>query len=141
MDSTETLAQFLDIEANSNTPERGGKSNQQGKVTAYLFPNVLEKAKNVSGLFSLLVVVTVQKISLPDTFFPKLICSYLTRYLESILQRELAFIDGMVIPFVCNVAKVLTQIWEFIFPVHLNHIVWVSKKMEDKATHSFHMSA
>ena len=141
MDSTETLAQFINIEADPHTPEKGGKSNHQGKVIAYLFPDVLEKAKNISGLFSLLAVVTVQKISLPDSFFLTLICSSLTRYLESILQRELVFIDGMVIPFVCNVARALSQVWEFIFPVLFNHIVWVSKKMEGKQMHSFPISA
>ena len=53
------------------------------------------------------------------------------------LNHELDFIDGMVIPYVCDSTRAFSQIWEVNFPDLFNHTLWLPKKVDGRGVKRF----
>lgn len=72
-----------------------------------------------------------------DSCIPSFACSHIRAPLEMALQKELDFIDGMVIPYVCDPTRALSHVWEVNFPDLFNHTLWLPKKLDGNPAKRF----
>ena len=68
-----------------------------------------------------------RSVSLSDSHIPSFICSPIRNAFEIALDGGLDFIDGMVIPYVCDSTRAFSQVWEANFPDLFNHTLWLPK--------------
>ncbi len=131
------IAQILDQKFDSLTYAREWKTRQRSKIIAYLFPDVPEEIIHASGCFPLPIMDQGLQTPNADALLPQFLCSIIKQPLEMALDGALDFIDGMVIPYVCDSTRAFSHVWEANFPSLFNHTLWLPKKHEGKSSKSF----
>ncbi|MBW2122194.1 MAG: 2-hydroxyacyl-CoA dehydratase [Deltaproteobacteria bacterium] len=137
MDFQQILAELVATQTDPHTRARQWKSANQGTVIAHLLPDVPEEIIHASGALPLAVTGVDRGTSLAESHIPSFVCSLLRNPLEMALRRELEFIDGMVIPYVCDSARAFSQVWEANFPDLFNHTLWLPKKVSGDSAKQF----
>lgn len=131
------IAQILDRKFDSLTYAREWKTRQRSNVIAYLLPDVPEEIIHAAGCLPLPIMDQGLKTPNSDSLLPQFLCSIIKQPLEMALDGTLDFIDGMVIPYVCDATRAFSHVWEANFPSLFNHTLWLPKKHEGKSSKSF----
>ena len=131
------IAQILDRKFDSLTYAREWKTRQRSKRIAYLLPDVPEEIIHAAGCFPLPIMDLGLQTPNADSLLPQFLCSIIKQPLEMALDGTLDFIDGMVIPYVCDSTRAFSHVWEANFPSLFNHTLWLPKKHEGKSSKSF----
>lgn len=129
MDFQQILAELLTNRSDPRSRARQWKSSHQGTVIGHLLPDVPEEIIHASGALPLAVTGSDRGTSMAEGHIPSFVCSLLRNPLEMALGKELDFIDGMVIPYVCDSARAFSQVWEANFPDLFNHTLWLPKRV------------
>lgn len=137
MELEKTLAPFLDIQKDPFSRVKEWKKAHAGKVIGLLFPEVPEEIIHAAGCFPLSIMGLDLKTPESNSLLPQFLCSIIRQPLEMALNGELDFIDGMVIPYVCDATRAFSHVWEANFPSLFNHTLWLPKKHEGKSSKSF----
>ena len=127
MDYKQGAARLLGMQVDPYGYAREWKRAHGEKVIAHLPPDVPEEIIHASGALPFAVMETDLKISLAHVHLPSFTCSLLKGTLETALQNNLDFIDGMVIPYVCDSNSAFSQVWEANLPGLFNHTLWLPK--------------
>ena len=137
MDFRESLKALLTAESDYYQSAKEWKSIYGGKVIAHLLPDVPEELIAASGAFPVPVMGVDRAMCVPENHLPSFTCSLISGLLQMALNHELDFIDGMVIPYVCDSTRAFSQIWEVNFPDIFNHTLWLPKKVEGSGVKRF----
>jgi benzoyl-CoA reductase subunit C len=113
------------------------KKNSRGKVLAHLLPDVPAELIHASGALPFAITNMHQGNSPDDSHLPSFTCPILKIVLKEALQGNLDFIDGMVIPYVCDATRAFSHVWEITFPHLFNHCLWLPKKVEENSSKIF----
>ena len=124
------IASLLETNADPFRAAKAWKARCEGKVIGYLLPDVPEEIIHACGFFPLPVLSADRQSVLAEGRLPSFVCYHLRDTFEMALQGELDFIDGMVIPYVCDSTRAFSQIWECNFSGLFNHTLWLPKKTE-----------
>ena len=124
MDLQGILTEFLTVKSDPYSRAREWQVTHQGRVIAHLLPDVPEEIIHAAGALPLAVLGLDRNVSLADSHIPSFICPFIRNSFEIALHGELDFIDGMVIPYVCDSTRAFSHVWEAKFPDLFNHILW-----------------
>jgi benzoyl-CoA reductase subunit C len=137
MNSEQILNEFLTCHTAPLDKARTWHMRHKGKVIAHLLPDVPEEIIHAAGALPLALTGRDQKTSLADSQIPSFICPLLRNPFEMALRGELDFIDGMVIPYVCDSTRAFSHVWEAKFPDLFNHVLWLPKKCDGVSAKAF----
>jgi benzoyl-CoA reductase subunit C len=116
---------------------REWKKRHGEKVIAYLLPDVPEEIIHAAGFLPLPIIGGDLKTSKSHHNLPQFTCSVIRRPLEMTVSGMLDFIDGMIIPYVCDSTRAFSHVWESIFPHLFSHTLWLPKKCEGESVRGF----
>ena len=134
------LTEFLTVKSDPYNRAREWQVTHQGRVIAHLLPDVPEEIIHAAGALPLAVLGLDRNVSLADSHIPSFICPFIRNSFEIALQGELDFIDGMVIPYVCDSTRAFSHVWEAKFPDLFNHVLWLPKKCDGDSAKRFLLS-
>jgi len=90
---------------------RGQKSKNGQRVIGIFLPDVPEELIDASGFYPF-NILNPGKSSAPDGVIPGFACSLMTHTFNQASLGELEFLDGMVIPYLCDSSRALFHLWE-----------------------------
>jgi len=126
-----------DVKKDPMDAARQWKKRQGKKTIAHLFPDVPEEIICAAGLLPLPVVGMGTPTAMFHHKLPSFVCPMIRNPLEMAFKGRLDFIDGMIIPYVCDSTRAFTQVWEENFPANLNHTLWLPKKTAGDSVRKF----
>lgn len=113
------------------------KNKTGGKVIGHLLPDVPEELLHAAGALPVAVEGAGVQISHAQAHIPSYTCTHAMGALELGLKSELAALDGMVIPYVCDTTRNLFHIWDFCFPQMKNEFLRLPKRMNHAAAKEY----
>ena len=138
MDREKLLALFFDVKCDPYAKARQWKKARKGKkIIAHLLPDVPEEIIYASGSLPMPVLGADRARDLSHVHLPSFTCALIREPLEMALNNELEFMDGMIIPYVCDSTRAFSQIWELNFPKLFNYTFWIPKKSDGVTTKKF----
>ncbi len=116
---------------------RSRKLTDGTKIVAHLLPDVPPEIIFASGALPVALKGAGVQISHASAHIPGYTCSHAMGALELGLRGELNFIDGMIIPYVCDTTRNLFHIWNHCFPDIKNEFLRVPKRMDIKGAEDY----
>jgi benzoyl-CoA reductase subunit C len=95
---------------------RAWKARTGGRVIGHLLPDVPEEILHAAGALPLALEGAPVQVSHAQAHIPGYTCAHAMGLLEMGLRGQLEFLDGMVIPYVCDTTRNLFHIWSYRFP-------------------------
>jgi benzoyl-CoA reductase subunit C len=121
---------FADVAAAPLTAARAWKEATGGKIIGHLLPDVPEEIIHAAGALPVALQGAGHTISRAQAHIPGYTCSHAMGALELGLQGDLAVLDGMVIPYVCDTTRNLFHIWCRCFPDMANEFLRLPKRID-----------
>jgi len=112
------------------------KSKNGRRIIGIFPPDVPEELINASGMLPF-TILDGSKIQSPTGVIPSFACSLITNTFDQAYYRELEFLDGMVIPYLCDSSRALFQIWERNFPKQFSDLIRLPKKLSSQGTKTY----
>jgi len=138
MEPRKDIAGVLDRKLDNLSYAKKWKTRHADKVIAHLLPDVPEEIIHAAGFLPLPILGPGLETSRSDYHLvPQFLCSVIKQPLAMALEGALDFIDGMVIPYVCDSTRAFSHVWESNFPDLFNHTLWLPKKHEGKSSKRF----
>jgi benzoyl-CoA reductase subunit C len=128
MSGVEQLEKFYKAVAEPYAAAKSWKDLHHGKIIGHLLPDVPEELIHASGAFPIPVMTAPHLASQSYTRLPAFTCAVLTGPMARALDGTLNFIDGMVIPYVCDSTRAFSHVWELNFKNLFNYTLWVPKR-------------
>lgn len=100
------------------------------KVIGHLLPDVPEEILHAAGALPVAIGGAGVQISHAQAHIPGYTCSHAMGALDLGLRGDLAVLDGMVIPYVCDTTRNLFHIWNNCFPVMANEFLRLPKRLD-----------
>ncbi len=130
MESIDPWKPFLDIENNPWQEVVKYKGSTNGRVIGHLLPDVPEEIIHAAGAFPVAIEGASSRVSLSQAHIPSYTCSHVMGTLDMGLSGELDFIDGLVIPYVCDSTRNLSHLWKRLFPNKPSELLRIPKRLE-----------
>ncbi|MGQ9857789.1 MAG: 2-hydroxyacyl-CoA dehydratase subunit D [Thermodesulfobacteriota bacterium] len=121
---------FLEVARDPLGWVRSWKSRTGGKVIGHLLPDVPEEIIHAAGGLPLALEGAGVAISEAQAVLPGYTCSHAMGLVEMGLKGELDFIDGLVIPYVCDTTRNLYHTWSHRFPDRSHDFLRLPKRLE-----------
>jgi benzoyl-CoA reductase subunit C len=115
---------------------RDWKSQNGQRIIGIFLPDVPEELIDASGILPF-AVLDGKKSSSPAGIIPSFACSLITNTLDQAYLGELEFLDGMVIPHLCDSSRALFHIWERNFSKKFSDLIRLPKKLSSLGTKSY----
>jgi len=115
---------------------RGQKSKNGQRVIGIFLPDVPEELIDASGFYPF-NILNPGKSSAPDGVIPGFACSLMTHTFNQASLGELEFLDGMVIPYLCDSSRALFHLWEKRFPKQFSDLIQLPKKLSSQGTKDY----
>jgi benzoyl-CoA reductase subunit C len=100
------------------------------KVIGHLLPDVPEEILHAAGALPVAIGGAGVQISYAQAHIPGYTCSHAMGALDLGLRGDLAVLDGMVIPYVCDTTRNLYHIWNHCFPDMANEFLRLPKRLD-----------
>jgi len=100
------------------------------KVVGHLLPDVPEELIHAAGGLPVAVWGAGVAMSHAQAHIPGYTCSHAMGALELGFRQELDFLDGMVIPYVCDTTRNMFHIWQQCFPSKKNEFLRLPKRLD-----------
>jgi benzoyl-CoA reductase subunit C len=113
------------------------KQQTAGKIVGHLLPDVPEEIIHTAGALPVAVWGAGVQISHAQAHIPGYTCSHAMGALEHGLRSNLEFLDGMIIPYVCDTTRNLFHIWQQCFPNMHNEFLRVPKRIDYPAARAY----
>lgn len=112
------------------------KSQNGQRIIGIFLPDVPEELIDASGMLPF-AILDGKKSRSPTGIIPSFACSLITNTFDQAYLGQLEFLDGMVIPYLCDSSRALFQIWERNFPKEFSDLVQLPKKLSSQGTKSY----
>jgi benzoyl-CoA reductase subunit C len=129
MNHGDAWSPFLDAVNSPWDYARAWKTRTRGKVVGHLLPDVPEEIIHAAGALPVAVEGAGVQVSRAQAHIPGYTCSHAMGAFDLRLQGELAMLDGMVIPYVCDTTRNLYHIWAHCFPDMTNEFLRLPKRI------------
>jgi bcr-type benzoyl-CoA reductase subunit C len=116
---------------------REWKGASQGKVLAYLLPDIPEEIIHASGLYPFPLLSMRRRPALSEGRVPSFLCPVIRNPLEMAADGVLDFIDGLLIPYTCDTTRAFSHVWESLFPSLFSYTLWLPKKVQAPLSRAF----
>ncbi len=100
------------------------------KVIGHLLPDVPEEILHAAGALPVAIGGAGVQVSHAQAHIPGYTCSHAMGALDLGLRGDLAVLDGMVIPYVCDTTRNLFHIWDHCFPDMANEFLRLPKRLD-----------
>lgn len=124
-------APFGEIIANPWAKLRDIKTNTGKKIIGHILPDVPEELIHASGAIPVAIAGAGITINLAQAQIPGYSCSHAMGALELKLKGSLDFLDGVIIPYVCDTTRNLYHLWRRLFPDMPCEFLRLPKKLGD----------
>jgi benzoyl-CoA reductase subunit C len=109
---------------------RAWKEKTGRKVIGHLLPDVPEEIIHAAGALPIAIGGAGVQVSHAQAHIPGYTCSHAMGALDLGLRGDLAVLDGMVIPYVCDTTRNLFHIWNHCFPDMANEFLRLPKRLD-----------
>jgi len=130
MSNTDPWQPFADAVASPWEAARTWKETTGAKVVGHLLPDVPEEIIHAAGALPVAVQGAGVNVSRAQAHIPGYTCSHAMGALELGLMGDLALLDGMIIPYVCDTTRNLFHIWSKCFPGMTNEFLRLPKRVD-----------
>jgi benzoyl-CoA reductase subunit C len=137
MSGVEQLGKLYKAVTDPYAAAKSWKELHHGKIIGYLLPDVPEELIHASGALPIPVMTSPHLVTQSYTRLPGFTCAVLTAPMARALDGTLDFIDGMVIPYVCDSTRAFSHVWEVNFQKIFNYTLWLPKKTEGSRPKEF----
>lgn len=127
----EKTAPFHEILSEPFVVAKEWKNATGGRIIGHLLPDVPEELIHASGALPLPLLPRSRRATLPPAQLPGFICALVSDPMSDALNGRLDFMDGAVIPYVCDSTRALSHVWELHFGNRFSHSLWLPKKMHE----------
>jgi benzoyl-CoA reductase subunit C len=121
---------FKEVLASPWEKARAWKEKTGRKVIGHLLPDVPEEILHAAGALPVAIAGAGVQVSHAQAHIPGYTCSHAMGALDLGLRGDLAVLDGMVIPYVCDTTRNLFHIWNHCFPDMANEFLRLPKRMD-----------
>lgn len=115
---------------------RNWKSQTGQRVIGIFLPDVPEELIDASGMLPF-TVLDCKKSPSPTGIIPSFACSLISSTLNQACLGDLEFLDGMVIPHLCDSSRALFHLWERRFPKQFSDQVRLPKKLSSQGAKAY----
>ncbi len=117
---------------------RHWKEKTGGKVIGHLLPDVPEEILHSAGALP----VAIEGVWAPDAshaqaHIPGYTCSHAMGAAEMAIRGDLSFLDGMIIPYVCDTTRNLFHLWVELFPQMSKELLRLPKRLDFDGTRDY----
>lgn len=130
MESIDSWKPFMDIENDPWQEVVKYKGSNNGRVIGHLLPDVPEEILHAAGAFPVAMEGASSQVMLSQAHIPGYTCSHVMGTLDMGLSGQLDFIDGLVIPYVCDSTRNLSHLWKRLFPQTPSELLRIPKRLE-----------
>lgn len=107
------------------------------KVIGHLLPDVPEELICASGAMPFAIEGVWAKVSRATEAMPAYTCTHALGLLEMGLEGELDFLDGLVIPYVCDTTRNLYHTWDNRFPGGRHYFLRLPKRLSNPGARDY----
>ncbi len=130
MNAEEPWRPFREVLASPWAHADAWKRKTGRKVIGHLLPDVPEEILHAAGALPVAIGGAGVQISRAQAHIPGYTCSHAMGALDLGLRGDLAVLDGMVIPYVCDTTRNLFHIWNNCFPDMANEFLRLPKRLD-----------
>jgi bcr-type benzoyl-CoA reductase subunit C len=112
------------------------KSQNGQRIIGIFLPDVPEELIDASGMLPF-AVLGGKKSPSPTGIIPNFACSLITNTLDQAYFGDLEFLDGMVIPHLCDSSRALFHIWDRRFPKQFSDQIRLPKKSSSQGAKAY----
>jgi benzoyl-CoA reductase/2-hydroxyglutaryl-CoA dehydratase subunit BcrC/BadD/HgdB len=120
---------FREVMADPLQWARSWKDRTGGKVIGHLLPDVPEEMIHAAGALPLALEGARVAASKAQASLPGYTCSHAMGLLEMGLAGQLDFLDGLIIPYVCDTTRNLYHTWSHTFPQSRHEFLRLPKRL------------
>ncbi len=120
---------FLEVMRDPLQWARSWKHRTGGKVIGHLLPDVPEEMIHSAGALPLALEGAAVPVSQAQASLPAYTCSHAMGLMEMGLTGQLDFLDGLVIPYVCDTTRNLYHTWSHRFPQTRHEFLRLPKRL------------
>jgi benzoyl-CoA reductase subunit C len=128
---------FAEIMESPIEQARAWKERTRGKVIGHLLPDVPEEIIHAAGALPLAMEGAGVTVSHAPAHLPGYTCNHAMGALETGLRGELDFLDGMVIPYVCDTTRNLAHLWSRLLPELPTEFLRLPKRLDFPGTKEY----
>jgi benzoyl-CoA reductase/2-hydroxyglutaryl-CoA dehydratase subunit BcrC/BadD/HgdB len=115
--NTEVLEIFRQAVEDPGKEVREWKEKKGGKVVGFLLTDVPEELIHAAGFFPFGICGGTVRMDQVEAHLQFWSCSYVRNSLALALDGKLDFLDGLVIPHICDTTRMLMGIWKHVRPL------------------------
>ena len=112
------------------------KAENDQRVIGIFLPDVPEELIDASGAFPV-TLLGGEKAAGGIGSIPSFACSLITHSFWQATLSELDFLDGLVIPHLCDSSRAFFHIWQRNFPAQFSDLLRLPKKLNSQGTKSY----
>ncbi len=112
------------------------KAENNQRVIGIFLPDVPEELIDASGSFPVTLMGGVRATGGVGSI-PSFACSLITHVFCQAKLSELGFLDGLVVPHLCDSSRAFFHIWERNFPAQFSDLLRLPKKLNSQGTKSY----
>ena len=121
-----------------NPLQRAQRWKEAGKRVIGCFPMyVPEEIIHAGGILPITLLGTGETVTLSDRYLQPYLCHVPRSNLDLALKGKLDFLDGMVFPDICDVVKLLPDIWNLHHPMPFQHSIVVAGKLNSVSSQHY----
>lgn len=90
-----------------------------------------EEIIHAAGMLSVTLLGTTESITLSDRHLLTFTCNELRSCYDMLLKGEFEFLDGIVVPFICDQIRFTSDFWDMDHPIPFFHQMWLSFRADD----------
>ena len=115
---------------------KGWKSRNGQRIIGILLPDVPEELIYAAGMLPF-TILSGSKNQSSTGIIPSFACSLISNTFDQAFHGELRFLDGVVIPYLCDSSRALFQIWERNFSKPFSELIRLPKKLDSQRTKTY----
>ncbi len=116
---------------------RAWKERTGGKVVGLFCCSVPEELIHAAGMLPVRLLGEHEDTSEADVFFPVNVCPYPKACFDQALKGKYDYLDGMVVPNVCDMVRAMFGFWQTSSPLPFLYFLEVPQKISPESTEFF----
>jgi len=132
----EVLEKVQEVLKNPFIFARGWKSQNGQRIIGVFVPDAPEELIYATGMLPF-TILDGNKSQSPAGVIPSFTCSLISNTFDRAYHRQIEFLDGMVIPYLCDSSRALFHLWQRKFPERFSDLIRLPKKLGSQGTKTF----
>lgn len=131
------LEEFENYRLARHQEAKAWKSRTGGKVLGTICCDVPEEIIHAAGMLPVRLLGEHEPTTEADLHFPTNLCPYCKSWFDQVLKNRYDYLDGIVIPNVCNVVKATYSFSKYLFNLPYVHFVDIPQRISPEAVEFF----